>query len=215
MLIPFIFSFHPKLLFYKNWKAFFPANFIIATVFIIWDVLFTRLGIWGFNHRYLCGLYLFGLPLEELLFFFCIPYACLFTYHALKQAGVASSFPTRLFSVLMITGLMITGIANHDKHYTFITFLALSIIILVVTFIKEQKWLARFYLTFLLILIPFFIVNGLLTGSMLEEPVVWYNNEENLGIRLFTIPVEDVFYGMLLLTLNTWVYEYFLRRQSH
>ena len=43
--------------------------------------------------------------------------------------------------------------------------------------------------------IPFLIVNGLLTSI----PVVLYNDAENLGIRIYTIPVEDVFYGYALL----------------
>jgi lycopene cyclase domain-containing protein len=43
------------------------------------------------------------------------------------------------------------------------------------------------------VLIPFLIVNGLLTSI----PVVIYNDNENLGIRIYTIPIEDTVYGML------------------
>jgi len=51
-------------------------------------------------------------------------------------------------------------------------------------------------------LIPFFIVNGILIGSFIEEPVVWYNNTENLGIRLGTVPIEDIGYAFVMLFSN-------------
>jgi lycopene cyclase domain-containing protein len=65
-----------------------------------------------------------------------------------------------------------------------------------------------------IILIPFFIVNGLLTGTGLDEPVVWYNDSQNLRMRILTIPVEDIFYGMLLLLLNTALFEKFKRKSN-
>jgi lycopene cyclase domain-containing protein len=71
----------------------------------------------------------------------------------------------------------------------------------------KAAFMGRFYLAFLFILIPFFIVNGILTGSFIDEPIVWYNNEENLSIRIGTIPVEDVFYGMLLILMNITIAE--------
>jgi lycopene cyclase domain-containing protein len=41
---------------------------------------------------------------------------------------------------------------------------------------------------------------------------VWYDDSRNLGIRLGTIPVEDTVYGLLMLLMNTTVYEWLRHR---
>jgi lycopene cyclase domain-containing protein len=57
-------------------------------------------------------------------------------------------------------------------------------------------------------------VNGLLTGSFIQEEVVWYNDAMNLGIRLFTIPIEDSIYGMLLILMNITFFEWFRLKKN-
>ncbi len=67
---------------------------------------------------------------------------------------------------------------------------------------KVPTVLNTFFITFLIILIPFGIVNGILTGSFIAEPVVIYNDTENLGIRLGTIPIEDIGYAFSMLLMS-------------
>lgn len=214
VLIPLIFSFHPKLQFYKKWKAFWPATLLSAIPFVLWDIIFTGWGIWGFNDNYLLGINFWNLPLEECLFFICIPYCCIYTYHCfnilLKSNPLKNS--TFTISVILIIILLAVGIFNLHRWYTAVTFILLSLFLLVHQFIWKTKYLGRFYFTYAILIIPFFVVNGVLTGTGIQEAIVWYNNDENLGIRLLTIPVEDVFYGMLLILLNTSIYEKLLRQ---
>lgn len=214
IIIPLIFSFHPKLNFYKNFKAFFISNILVASIFICWDIYFTHLGIWGFNTTYLTGIYLFNLPIEEVLFFICIPFSCVFTYHCLNLFfNFQWERLTEKIVVLTASALLIsTGLFFHTKMYTSYTFISLGVILLLLKYCMRVTWLSKLIRVYFVLLIPFFIVNGILTGSGLPAPIVWYNDAENLGMRFFTIPIEDVFYGFELILLNVFFYEYLMHK---
>jgi len=49
------------------------------------------------------------------------------------------------------------------------------------------------------------LANGYLTW----RPIVTYNSEFFLGVRVFTIPVEDFIYGFSLIALSVILWEYF------
>jgi lycopene cyclase domain-containing protein len=207
--VPFLFSFHPKLKFYNYWKSLSIGIIISMFIFIPWDIFFTKHGIWGFNDTYFLGIKLFHLPFEEWLFFICIPYACVFTHFALLYyfpKMKLSESSTKKISFLLISLLAILSLLNYNKWYTVINFLV-AVILLTVVIFKKPTLLQNYYLTFLVMLIPFFIVNGILTGSFIENEVVWYNNNENLGIRLFTIPIEDTVYAFTLILISIFTIE--------
>lgn len=210
-IVPFLFSFHPAIRFYRHWSGALPAILFSAIPFLVWDSYFTTLGVWGFNKEYLSGIYLYNLPLEEVLFFFCIPYSCLFTYYCFSRLSKKQYFLKAakwITSILAVT-LMIAGFLFINRQYTASTFISLLILLVLLQYAGKVKWLHHFYFTYLVLLIPFTIVNGILTGYGLDKPVVWYNNAENTGLRMGTIPVEDIFYGMMLILLNVSVFEYF------
>jgi lycopene cyclase domain-containing protein len=206
-----------KGMFVKAWRNVVPAILLPAAGFIIWDEVFTQLGIWGFNSKYISGWNIGSLPIEEILFFICIPFACLFTYHAYKNISDGKYFFSQheLLSYLIVMALLIAGIYNIDRAYTSITFLASSFFLAYLTLKVRVRFPGFFYGAFLIILAPFFIVNGILTGSFIEEEVVWYEESATLGLRLGTIPFEDIVYAMLLILMNVTVYEWRLRAQQN
>ena len=73
---------------------------------------------------------------------------------------------------------------------------------MVLAFLDKSAVINHFYCTFLVILIPFIIVNAILTGSFIDEPVVWYNSQQILGIRFLTIPIEDFSYAFSLILFS-------------
>lgn len=178
-----------------------------ALFYLAWDVWFTGAGVWSFNPEKVLGIYIFNLPLEEVLFFFIIPYCCVFIYDCIrcyfpmKEASAAKTLFRGLAVIFLLLCFVVKG------KYSFYTFLFLGLFILMIEFFA--RWLKtfqrkRFLISYLVCLIPFLLVNGLLTAI----PVVLYNDNENSGIRIYTIPLEDVFYGMLLVLQNLVIYEW-------
>ncbi len=211
--IPFIFSFHPRIRFDREWRWFLPANAIIAIVYLVWDALFTQIGVWGFSHKYTTGITLSNLPLEEVLFFICIPYACVFTYFVFKKYILYRQLVARdtLIKFIFLILFILYLIAGWGKLYT-TTAAVSAYLVLRVLWNKPESIVKPFILMYFATLPAFLISNGFLTGYGLSEPIVWYNDAENLGIRCITIPIEDFIYGFSLLGANVLLYEYFKKK---
>jgi lycopene cyclase domain-containing protein len=209
VIVPLIFSFHPKLRFNERWKYFFIANIPASLFFILWDAWFTTGGVWGFNREYVTGVIIFGLPFEEILFFICIPFACVFTYHCLTRFYDLewNKRSTAVITTILIIFLLTTGFIFRDRLYTAITSFSTAMIILLAYRINK-KIIGRSFSVYMILLLPFTIVNGALTGLITPEPVVWYDNNENSGVRMLTIPAEDIFYGLEMFVLNIILFEW-------
>jgi lycopene cyclase domain-containing protein len=204
-------SFDKKVAFYKKWKALFPAIFIMSAIFIAWDVYFTHLGIWGFNPKYLSGIYILNLPVEECLFFIVVPYACMFIYECLNAYIRIDLFKQSYLIIYTILAFILILIAVMFYHqlYTSITFAGCGILIIFMVVYFKSPYLSRFLLAYIVCLLPFLLINGILTGSMIDEQVVWYNSYHIFNLRIFTIPIEDTIYNLFMLLTTLTGYEYF------
>lgn len=206
ILIPFIRSFEKRVAFYSHWKHLFMGILVMMLLYIPWDIYFTRLQVWSFNYNYVLGFYFFDLPIEEWLFFIIITYCCVFIYEVVRYFFPRFHHPLTVKFLTFVLGTITLFIAlfNTDRIYTFTAMYLASVMLFWQLFIKShRRWLSHFYLMYFIALIPFFIVNGVLTSL----PVVSYNNTHNLGIRLGTIPVEDAFYFLSMMFITILVYE--------
>jgi lycopene cyclase domain-containing protein len=212
---PFALSFDKKVAFYKSWGPLFIGILLNGVIFILWDGWFARTGVWGFNTDYVWDIFINDLPLEEWSFFVIVPYASVFIYACLKAYIPKQPFQKvkHHLTLLFLIFTFILALFNTDKSYTFWNCFITSMLLLIHYLFLKREWMGYFWLAYFIHLIPFFIINGILTGMATPEPVVWYNNNENLGIRLVTIPIEDSIYALTCLLLPITVMEWLQQKR--
>jgi len=208
MSYPIAQSFERRLRYYRNWRGLSLGILAMMLIFIPWDIYFTAEGIWWFNDRYITGIKLWHLPIEEWAFFIVVPFACVFIHEVLNHFVKADVLRpiARPIALILATVLLPVGIFNLTKNYTSITFLlaSLGLVVLAVT---NPEWIGRFLFTYIVCWLPFLLINGALTGNFTTEAVVNYDPEHNLGIRVLTIPIEDSVYNLLMLLMVISIYE--------
>ncbi|MDW8392790.1 MAG: lycopene cyclase domain-containing protein [Chitinophagales bacterium] len=207
--VPLLFSFEPRIRYVGHWKSVLAAAAIIAVPFLLWDIWFTRAGVWQFNPRYVTGMALAGLPVEEWMFFICIPFACMFLYVLVKQFSrqVLTEYLARRILLVAAAVLFVIALLHVRYLYTGVCCVLLAMALIVVYW-QRLAPAPALVVAYAVHLIPFAVVNGLLTAL----PVVIYNDLENSGLRIGTIPAEDFAYSGLLLTGNVVLYEWMQNR---
>ncbi len=206
ILFPFVFSFEKNIRFIQYLKPISLAILLPGAFFIVWDVAFTKLGFWSFNPEFTFDFRVFGLPIEEWLFFVVIPFCSLFVYEVIKfyLPNINFNKPVKLFLWAVSVVLLVTGILEFGIWYTFICLTTTALFLMVVLNQKSlHQHFTHFLLAFLIACIPMFVVNGVLTAM----PVVEYNTQYFSNFRIGTIPAEDFSYFLLLFSMNFLVYE--------
>ena len=146
------------------------------------------------------------MPIEEWLFFIVIPYSCMFIYEVLKYYLKNYEFanPFLAFSLFLMVGFALISYFFRHQAYTFLTFLFSAVYLGYTVFRNKFKpHITKFYFSYFVSLLPFMVVNGILTSI----PVVEYNTVHILNIRIINIPVEDFSYLFLMLLMVTTIYE--------
>jgi len=196
---------------WNHWKQMLIAIVIPAIPFLLWDALVTGAH-WHFNPLYVSGIKIINLPVEEILFFITVPFACLFTWEMIIRRAKEKQIDLQWLRLLLYFSLP-AGIYFFliGKQYTGLTLSFVFLANLVDQFLKVNLLFdKRFYFYLLLIVIFTLIFNGYLTW----RPVVTYGVGYQLDFRIITIPVEDFFYGISLLWMNTSLYKFLLRKNG-
>lgn len=187
------------------------AIVIPAVPFLLWDALVTGTH-WNFNPLYVSGIKIINLPIEEILFFITVPFACLFTWEMIIRRANQKQLNTSWLRLMLYAALP-AGIYFYTmgKQYTGLALAFLFLANLLDQILKTRLLFdKRFYFYALLVIIFTLIFNGFLTW----RPVVTYGISYQLDFRIITIPVEDFFYGLSLIFMNTSIYMMLIRKHG-
>lgn len=209
-IFPFLLSFDKRVSFWKKWPYLVPGYLTISVVFIVWDILVTERGDWTFNPEFTLGVKVLGLPIEEILFFFIVPYSCIFTYEALSYYLKDRKVPFSRWPYLG-AGVMFLAAAFifRGQGYTLIAMASCALVAIAAPFLTPWMLSSRVFWAFVVVTMGMFVMMNMVLTSL---PIVEYDPEVIWGGdgpwngRFFTIPLEDFFYNLSLLTSFLMVY---------
>jgi len=207
VFFPLIFSFKWKFKYYKFFKPLAASIAIVGITYILWDALATYRGDWWFNNNYLIGIKILGLPIEEILFFIVVPFACIFIYENLIYFLKDKKIPYNKIFYLAIAGIfIILGLIYRTQEYTVLAMFSCALFFILAPSLYPDILKKRNYWIYIILsFIPFIIFNYFLTSLI----VVHYNPLAIWGIRITTVPLEDFFYNYSMLSFYLLVYMYF------
>ncbi|ACP37279.1 conserved hypothetical protein [Sulfolobus islandicus M.14.25] len=188
----------------RNYFQLLKSIAIVSPLYLFWDFLATWKDSWSFNPKYVMGIYVINLPMEEVMFFLVTPFATLlifdFVMNSVRDREVKW---VQKVIITTIPLLIITLPFVFNYSYTFIDFLYLIMSFIISLLIARDLLVSRNFWIFIgLSYIPFLLFDYFLTS----DPVVIYGPNSILGIRFITIPVEDFIYSFSMLTLYTVFY---------
>lgn len=98
------------------------------------------------------------------------------------------------------------------KEYTLLALIFVLLAVAMDLILKTRLvYNKKFWIFWAVMFVLMFIVNGFLTW----RPVVIYGEGFYLGIRLFTIPIEDFLFGFSLITSNIVLWEFYTQKKEN
>lgn len=190
------------------WAPAWRASLWGSLPFVIWDACVTGRH-WWFHEDRVLGPRLFGLPLEELGFFLVVPWACLLTWELLGNAALARPSGHGRRTSVWLGGIAVLTAAVATAAALGLEYTALATASLGVAWGIDHALgtrlaaiaSARRHAGFVVLLTTVF--NGYLTG----RPIVLYDPQFLLGLRIGTIPLEDYAFGLSLVWVTTVLYQ--------
>ena len=201
-----------SIVFIMEFKYMVPAIIFSGAIFVLLNNRLLGNGIISFNSNFLVGKNIYNLPIEEWLFLLVISLFSFSVYILItvKFANFEKQNFFHYLSILLLIGFAYIAWSSRQKLVPFFTFFLMLIYFGYTVFRNKFKsHLGKFFISYLVVVIPFLLIKAILNTL----PVILYNNEHTLGLRLFNMPVEEFGTLFLLMLMNITIFQYL--RDNH
>jgi lycopene cyclase domain-containing protein len=197
--IPLLLTFAPKVYYFRKVKSLAFSIAVVSGVFVTWDIIANWRGDWTFNAKYIDGIGLLGLPLEEILFFITVPYSCLFLYQTFRTYIKEKPFPYNKYVYGILAILCLSGaLVFIEKAYTATVLIVSATVFASAMFCFKDIFASNLYWLYIIVCTLLF---GIFNHFLTSLPVVIYSQNAITGVRIASIPIEDFLYNFSLLSL--------------
>lgn len=214
LVIPGLMSVKSNMRFAFRFRYLLPAVIFNGAIFVMWNMRFDELGIWNYNPEFLTGIYLINVPLEAWLSFLIIPVSAAYVFDLMKLR-LEKFKQQNIFVALSLLLFIFMGILAYlfrRNMFSFFTFFLTAIYLGYTVFRNRFKQnYPAFYAAFVITLVPFMVVSTV-AGIL---PIISYNADQIMGIALFAVPLERIFYLFLMLLITITIYEYLGERRYY
>lgn len=193
----------------KLWRGIFFGLAVMLFILIPWEVWFSYRQIWGWSESKLFGVFVATVPMEEVLWFVAMAllFVAIYEWLGKRPADVIKQgYPKRLTAVLSF-GFFLCAIVFAGHIYTFAVASFAAVFLVWHLLIARADYIARFYLAFVIYLLPLLVLDIMRTGSFSDEPTIWYKSSDVMGLYLFKVPLENIAMYFFLMLVFITAYE--------
>lgn len=193
----------------KLWRGIFFGLAIVLFILIPWEVWFSYRQIWGWSESKLLGIFVATVPMEEVLWFVAMALLFVVIYEWIGKRQTVllkQGYPKRLTAGLAF-GFFLCAVVFVDHIYTFTVASFACVFLVWHLLIAKADYISRFYLSFVIYLLPLLILDNIRTGSFSIKATIWYNPETVMGLYLFKVPLENIAMYFFLMLVFITAYE--------
>ena len=196
----------------KDWKAALYSVLFTGIFSLGINVAFVRFKLIHYDFNQDAGFELSGVPLAAVLLCFTLPMACIAIYNALNQRYPENSLDryTLAFSNVLL-GLCVAFIFfAYTMAYSVIAFFMLFMILLFMEYRNKLRFMYRFYRTYGLLALSYFLVSlvlGTINGAA-------YHVGHTVKFTLAGVPFENYALLFIIVLFTIYMYEMFKNRRN-